>query len=157
MCSSAPLGSLQMSSNEHKAFCSVMPWRNAKWQQQRTEHGFQWQPGCWGTATLQWLLFMLVMWQNWPNPCDYNSSEAGGQTHLFLKSCVFTCTSLNFLTMVYTICFTSPSGQLCFTQITLPTINPLKTILLKHFLTNTAWLPTLCFGRWRIGQAGYLF
>lgn len=80
---------------------------------------------------------------------------------------LFTCTSLNFLTMVYTICFTSPPGQLYFTHIVAPLRqrdcptnnntpenNPSKN---TFCMTTTAWLSTLCFGRWRIRQASYLF
>lgn len=80
---------------------------------------------------------------------------------------LFTCTSLNFLTMVYTICFTSPAGQLHFTHSVAPLRqrdrptnnntpenNPSKN---TFCMTTTAWLSTLCFGRWRIRQASYLF
>lgn len=38
-----------------------------------TGDSLQRQPEHWcsSKATLHWLLFMLVMWQNWPDPCSY--------------------------------------------------------------------------------------
>lgn len=125
---------------------------------------------CSSTATLHWLLFISVMWQNWPDPCNYTLLLIGGWTRWPLQV-LCRCISPNFLTMLWHGCFASPDGHsyithvanplwhrdcgIAPTQTKLPQSNPSSNTALC--LTTTPWLPKLCFGRWQVWQANCLF